>query len=282
MRMIDRRWMMRMVRMMRMMRMQSRSKRFNGKFLLAAIGILVFISLPHNLHADSPDADSILKEMERTLYPEQYYMKLTIVTQEPGSRERAMELEIWYRKDIGTYMELLAPARSRGTRFLNKDDSLWMYMPRSGGSTPIRLPARDSFQGSVFSNDDIGDSSYTDDYGVKILGEELLEHTELGTVDCWLIEMTALHPEAAYASIRAWVTKDGYIPLKMDYYVRSGLRSKQMFLYNIQTAAGRMRPLRMEMISTDEQGKTSVVEISELEKLDDIPDRIFTRGYLTR
>lgn len=250
-------------------------------FLSALVIALLFFAPLLPLAAEELDGDAILGKMEDTLFPHIYHMKVEMSTSGTG-RMRSMEFETWYSRGTGTYMEILAPPRSRGTRFLQKEGALWMFMPRSGGRAPVRLPARDSFQGSAFSNEDMGDSSYTDDYRASLVGKENYDHPELGSVECYVIEMLPSHPEAAYGSIRAWITTQGFIPLRMDYFVRSGLRSKQMFLHDIRHAAGRKRPLRMEMESLDEQGKVSVVHIRSMEELASLSDRTFSRSHLTR
>jgi outer membrane lipoprotein-sorting protein len=229
----------------------------------------------------SGEADELLQQMERNLFPDGYYMKMEMRTTGSG-RDRELLIESWYRKGAGTYMELLAPARSRGTRILETEGALWMYVPRSGNRNAVRLPARDDFQGSAFSNADVGSSSYTDDYYARLAGTEVVEHPDLGAVECHVLELLPSHEEAPYGKIVAWVSVEGSIALQMDYFVRSGLRSKQMFLSDIRSVAGRRRPMRMEMERLDESGKRSVVDILELEERDAIPDRTFSRPYLTR
>jgi outer membrane lipoprotein-sorting protein len=209
--------------------------------------------------AAEQDAGTILSEMEHTLYPDSYYMRMKMSTSGGSGRDREMEFDSLYRKGTGTYMEILSPARSKGTRFLEKDGALWMFVPRSNSRTPVRLPAGDSFQGSAFSNDDVSSSSYSDDYSPKLIGREEVDHPELGKVQCHVLELTPLHREAAYGRIKAWVSVDGSVPLRMDYFVRSGLRSKQMHLSDIRQAAGRRRPMIMTMENLDESGRQSVV-----------------------
>ncbi len=232
--------------------------------------------------AEVPEGDEILRAMEETLFPDSYSMTMEMTTEEPGKKLREMTLESLYRRGTGTFMEIQSPRRSKGTRFLEKEDTLWMYIPRSNSRSAIRLSPRDSFQGSTFANDDIGDSSYTDDYEASLEGGEVMDHPDLGKADCWVISITPKRKEAAYGRIRAWVTKERMIPLRMEYHVRSGLKTKVMDLFDIEQAAGRLRPLRMEMRSLDQEGKVSVVRISEMEKRENLPDRIFTRRYLTR
>ena len=243
-------------------------------------GLLATATL--RLGAEDVSGDEVLRRMEHTLFPESYRMRMNMVTTEPNGREREMELTIEYRRGTGAYMEIESPARSRGTRFLQRDDALWMFIPRSGSRSAIRLSGRDSFQGSVFSNRDIGESMYTEDYTATIARRETVRHDELGEVEVYVVEATPRHDEAAYGRIISWVTTDEFIPVRMAYYVRAGMNTKEMRLSDIREIAGRRRPARMEMISHEETGKVSVVSILELEADDSLPDRIFTQRHLTR
>lgn len=224
--------------------------------------------------ADEPDGDEILQRMELVLFPENYRSRMEMVTTEPSGRERAMELSVQYQRGVGAYMEIEAPARSRGTRFLQRDDTLWMFIPRSGSRSPIRLAGRDSFQGSVFSNRDIGESMYTEDYHARLIGRTEMTHDELGQVEVYEVELTPRHDEAAYGRVVAQVMVEDFIPLQMSYYVRAGMNTKELFLSDMQQLAGRQRPSRMEMVSYEEEGKVTVVRLLEMQQDDQLPDRI--------
>ncbi len=242
--------------------------------------IILFLLVASGISAQ--DGDSLLQAMDETLFPRNYRMTFAVETTESNGRQRNMELSVNYLHGIGSYMEMLAPARSRGTRFLQRDDALWMFIPRSGARSAIRLSGRDSFQGSVFSNRDMGESSYTQDYHAQIIRRENFVHDEMGEVPAIVLEAVPAHEEAAYGRLLIWLTEDEHIPLRLEYFVRSGMKVKVMDLFNIQNIAGRRRPLRMEMRSLEEEGKVSVVRISELEAVNDFPARIFTQQYLTR
>ncbi|TVR67333.1 MAG: outer membrane lipoprotein-sorting protein [Spirochaetaceae bacterium] len=231
--------------------------------------------------ASAPSGDEILRRMEETLFPDSYRMEMEMITLEASGRERTLELDVLYRRGTGSYMEILAPPRSRGTRFLQRDGSLWMFMPRGGARSAIRLAPRDSFQGSVFANSDIGESSYTDDYRGMDPRRERYRHPELGEVEVFIVEAVPRRPEAPYGRVVARVTVEGFIPLHMEYYVRSGLRIKEMELSQIREIAGRRRPTRMDMRALDEEGKVSTLWVRSLRE-ETFPDRIFTQRHLTR
>ena len=95
-------------------------------------------------------------------------------------------------------MEMLSPTRSRGIRFLQTEGALWMYSPRSGSRLPLRLSPRESFQGSVFSNNDVGDSTWSNDYEASLAGSTTLDSPDFGKVEVWIVSGKALRRDVPY------------------------------------------------------------------------------------
>lgn len=229
-----------------------------------------------------PSADELLVAAENSVFPDSFEATMVLTTREGGEVASRMELEAAYRHETGSYMEVISPARSRGLRFLQIEETLWMYNPRAGGGRAIRLSPRSSFQGSAFSNRDLSDPEFADDYDVRIDGSEEIEHPELGTVACWILEATATDESLAYARIRMWVTKDTQIFVRADYYAKSGLLFKSSSLRGIAELAGARRPTVIEMQSRQQSDLVSTMEITDMRVADDLPDRLFTQRYLTR
>lgn len=247
------------------------------KGLLAALLLtLLTIALP------AQSGEEILERAEEALYPENFYMKVDMNTHKPGRRDTMMAFESYHRDGAGTFMEVTAPARSRGMRFLQKEEDLWMYNPRSNSRRAIRLSPRDSFQGSAFSNNDVGDPDYSDDYDVRLAGRESLNHDELGSVETIRLELTAKRETTTYGRIVMWIRESDDIPLEMEYYAKSGLLFKRMTLSQIRELAGRQRPSFMRMESLEQDDFYSTVEIEEMEVRDNLPDRYFSQANLTR
>lgn len=257
----------------------------------AALGIAVTAALlaPATLAAQQLSelsADELLRRADDTLFPESFTATMRMTTERPDRRTTEMLLDNRHLEGEGTLMEVEEPARSRGMRFLQKDEDLWMYNPRAGSRRAIRLSPRDSFQGSVFSNNDVSDPDYADDYTATLAGTETLDHPQLGEVQTTVVEATASHDESAYGRIMMWIwggeSGDRIIPLRFDYYSRSGLLFKRMFLSDIERLAGADRPRTMRMESLEEEGAVTTVRIEALEATDDLPPRIFNQQELTR
>lgn len=243
------------------------------------------------------DPQELLKLVDETLFPDSFVATFRMTTERPGRRTSEMVMENFHLEESGTFMEVEEPRRSRGMRFLQKADDLWMYNPRSGSRRAIRLSPRDSFQGSVFSNNDVSDPDYSDDYTASHAGRATVDHPQLGRVPTTVIEARAAHDEAAYGRIEIylWHAVDDaaaelpgpgapgdVIPLRFDYYSRSGLAFKRMLLLEIGDLAGATRPTVMRMESLEEEGAVTTVRIEALEPREDIPQRLFNQQELTR
>ncbi len=242
--------------------------------------VLALILLPTALAA-APTASEILASVDHALFLSSYTSRATMVTVEPGKEARSMTLDTWSRSDKGSYLEVQAPARTKGTRFLQLEGSLWMFNPKSGSANPLRLSARDSFQGSTMSNADVGKSQFSDDYVATLAPEAILNHEELGPVPCIVIEATARTADAAYGRIVMWVRKKDYMPLHMEYYAKSGLLFKRMDLMKIRSFGPINRPAVMRMESLDKKGTITTFTLESIEARS-VPDSTFNKNWLTR
>jgi hypothetical protein len=156
-----------------------------------------------------------------------------------------------------------------------------MYNPRSGGGRAVRLSPREAFQGTVFSNSDLSDSRFTADYEPVLAGTEDYDHPDLGRIQAYRLSASAKTPASAYGRIDFWVAVQGLVPLKMDYYAKSGLLFKTMRLEQVRQLAGRARPTLMIMESRTEPGSQTVVTIVEMD-LRNNPPGLFSQGNLVR
>ena len=243
--------------------------------VLGPVGIL-------SLSAEGLDPAEALKAADAAMYPPSFSMTATITTDRPGRDRSTMVMEISHRDGLGSFIEITAPARSRGTRVLQTADALYLYSPRAGSRSALRLSPRESFQGTAFSNNDVGDPSWANDYEAALAGSARIGSPDFGTVDAWVISGTALRHDVPYGSIRVYLKKDDLLPLKIEYNAKSGLLLKTMELSDYAAVAGRLRPRRMVMTAADGTGERSVVVIGGLRARDDLPDAMFNQAWLTR
>lgn len=234
------------------------------------------------VHAQSLSAEQILRTAEQSVYPDAFEMRATIETLKSGSVESRMEMRIRYMRKVGTRIELLSPPRSRGIRFLQKEESLFMFNPRAGTSQAIRLSPRASFQGTVFSNRDVGDPQFSQQYRVRVVGTETVRQQGVGQVKAIVIEGIARNARVAYARVKLWVRAQDYMMIKADYYAKSGLLFKTMEFTNVGEMGGKMRPTVIRMRSMDQKTKESIMTIHSLTVDPSMSEAIFTLAALTR
>lgn len=248
---------------------------------LGAVALAVF-AVSAAAAADGPDPTAALKTADQVMYPPSFSMTASIATERPGQEPSTMVMEVRNKAGRGSFIEILAPARSKGTRFLQTSSALYMYSPKSGSRTPIRLSPRESFQGSAFSNNDVGDSSWANDYAASLAGSAAVDSADFGKVDAWIISGKALRRDVPYGEIRIYMKKDDLLPLKIEYFAKSGLPLKTMELSDFAQIAGRLRPRRLVMTAADGTGEKSAVTMSALQERNDLPDAMFNQSWLTR
>jgi len=259
------------------------SEKTNTGFLASlCLGVGLILGLPSGLAAqDLPDGKKLLAEVDTIRFPASFIMDVTLTTTSPGEADKVMGMNSTHKTGFGTFIEIQTPARSKGTRMLTQEGSLWMYNPKAGSTKPLRLAPRDSFQGSSFSNSDVSKTSFTEDYDGVTEGEDTIDTVEFGTVKAWKLKATANNPEAAYGYIEMWVRQSDLLPLKFDYYAKSGLLFRQMVLSEFKPLAGRVRATRMEMISVDKKGTKTVLHIDDMTEKN-VPDNLFNLTSLTK
>ena len=252
------------------------------KSLSAAVLAASCLFMSMHLAAQAPDGEKILAEIDQIRFPQAFSMRITLTTVTQGEDDKVMVIDVTHKTPLGSFLDIRSPVRSKGTRMLTEEGSLWMYNPRSGSTKPLRLSPRDAFQGSAFSNSDVSNTTFLDQYKGVFEAEETVDTPEFGRVEAWRIRAEATTPEAAYGKIVMWVRKSDLLPLKFDYYAKSGLLFRKMVLSGYKVMAGRLRASKMTMVSMDQTGTRSILTIDQMRARKDIPDALFNLNELTR
>jgi hypothetical protein len=145
---------------------------------------------------------------------------------------------------------------------------MWFWKP--GLSRPVSVSKRQRLSGDAAIGD-IASTSYVDGY--KVTGSEVGEvNGEAATV--YTMEANSLGD--TYAKIKYWVTKNGNLGKKAEFYAKSGnlVRSSTMDYQN--KANG--RPFLSKMVVAD-GGNTITLAFSGVE-LGNFPASLFTRENL--
>lgn len=117
-------------------------------------------------------------------------------------------------------MFFVSPADVRNTSFMSwsydetgKDDDQWIYLPALKKVKRISSDSKsDSFMGSDFTYDDLGDRHPTED------NHELLRREMVDGEDCYVVESVPKDDEYMYSRTVTWIIKDKWIGLKKEFY----------------------------------------------------------------
>jgi outer membrane lipoprotein-sorting protein len=175
---------------------------------------------------------------------------------------RTVAMKTWSVEPDYALVYVTEPARDKGSVTLKRKNEVWNWIPSV--QRVIKLPPSmmlQSWMGSDFTNDDlVRQSSIVEDYTHTLNGEETIEGRA-----CWKITLVP-HPEAGvvWGKVIMWITKEGYLQLRTDFYDEDGARVRQFTGSNIQKFGDRQLPAHFEMIPVNEPGKKTVMDYHQL------------------
>lgn len=196
------------------------------------------------------------------------------------SWERTLEFKNWVKGDEFALTLVTAPAKEKGQTFLKRGNDMWNYLPNI--NRLVKLPPSmmsQGWMGSDYTNDDVlNETSLSDDFDHQILGEESIESRV-----AWVIEMVP-HEESSvvWGKIKAWVSKEDKLFLKMEYYDEDAYLIRTEHLSDIKTMGGRTIPTRYEIIPADDPDQKTIVVIHDMEFDVHLDDSFFSQQNMKR
>lgn len=164
--------------------------------------------------------------------------------------------------------------RDRGTKFLKRGDSLWMFFPEAEDIVKISgHMLNQGMMGSDFSYQDMMESDkLTDLYNFELIGEE-----EIDGHQCYLLEGIAVEgKEVSYYRRKSWVDKERFIGLKEELYARSGRLLKVMEVIRVDEIEGRWYPVESVMENKLRENTRTEFIIHTIEFNPEIPPGTFS------
>ncbi|MCK5817071.1 MAG: outer membrane lipoprotein-sorting protein [Candidatus Marinimicrobia bacterium] len=226
-----------------------------------------------------PDGGELLKKMDKVMASDT--QKLTskmIINTNRGSR--TIETRSYTKGEDYSFTEYLAPAREEGIKMLKIGDDLWTYDPDADRTITISgHMLRQSINGSDLSYEDMmSDETLNDDYKATTKGEEIIFDRA-----CWVVKLTALKVDVAYPTRKLWIDKERYLPLRGEYFAKSGKLLKRMEILKVMQTGGRWFPAEMQykdVLNKKSKGTSFIIESVEFDV--EIPKYIFTKAALKK
>jgi len=173
-----------------------------------------------------------------------------------------------------------SPADVKGTAFLShshalKADDQWLFLPALQRVKRISSSNKSGpYMGSEFAYEDIS-SQEVEKYTYKWLRDESYQDR-----DCFVMERYPLDKKSGYTRQIAWMAKDIYQPLKVDYFDRKDSLLKTQTFNDYQLYLDKYwRPGSMEMIN-HQTGKSTVLLMDNFHFGNGFRDRDFTKNAL--
>jgi len=165
-------------------------------------------------------------------------------------------------------------SQDRGTKFLKRENDLWMFFPDAEEIIKISgHMLNQGMMGSDFSYQDVMESDkLTDLYDFKIIREE-----ELDGRPCYVLEGIAREGvKVSYYRRVSWIEKERFIGLKEELYAQSGRLLKETKVNKIEEIEGRW--VSTDSVMEDKLKKDTYTQfiITQISFNPEIPEETFS------
>jgi outer membrane lipoprotein-sorting protein len=235
--------------------------------LLTGISVIAFAQ---------PDADDILKKVEKNMSSENRVFESTMIIH--GKRtSRSITSRSYSVGDKKSFTEYLTPVREQGTKMLKLENQLWIYSPSTDRTIQISgHMLRQSVMGSDLSYEDMmDDRKLTDIYTAAVAGNEVLDGRKT-----YVLELKAKVTDVAYYSRKMWIDTERFVPLKEELFAKSGQLLKRTTLSDVKQVQGRWFPTTIVYKDVLKEGEGTEFRMTSIKFNQNIPDYIFTKAAL--
>lgn len=249
------------------------------KALIQLFFILFICANLTSMSAQEVTAKDIISYADKLMRGNSSYAEMEMTIIRP-KWERSLRFKSWSKGIDYSLIYVTYPANEKGQTFLKRKKEMWNYIPSI--ERMIKIPAgmmMQSWMGSDLTNDDlIKGASIVVDYTHQIVKKDTIQGYE-----CFVIELIPKEEAAVvWGKIKSWVTKDGYMTLKNEYYDEDGYLVNRELLNEIKNVGDRIMPTRFEITPIDKQGHKTVMEFTNLKFELPLKDNFFSIQNMKR
>ncbi len=241
-----------------------------------AISIAMAI-LAAALAAQAPSAQAILERVDRNQSFKSigYSGRMEITV---GGETRYKTMDASAMGSDKAFVEFTNP-EDRGIRYLKLGKDLWIYFPKEQDTVKISGHLlKDGMMGSDVSYEDALESQdFAEKYSSSIKGEETLDGRS-----CYVLELVARTPKAAYDRRVIWIDAERYVGLKEEMYAKSGRMLKESRTLEVSKVGDRWFVSKSEVVSKLRANTRTVFALTKIELDAKVDPRKFTMAALTK
>ena len=223
-----------------------------------------------------PSGDEILDAIDRNLSSETRVYEARMIIH--GARGiRTVAFRSWAEGDTRAFTEYTDPPREQGTKMLKLEDMLWIYSPSTDRTIQITgHMLKQSVMGSDLSYEDMmNDTPLREQYEVTSVISVIYNET-----DCWMLELIATDPGAAYQQRKMWIDKQKSVPMKEELFAKSGKLLKRTELSMVENIDGRWYPRRILFRDMLKSGDGTEFIVDKIDFNAEIPPHLLTKAAL--
>ena len=195
-----------------------------------------------------------------------------------GGETRSKTMVAMAQGSSKAFAEFTNP-EDKGVRYLKLDKNLWIYFPKEQDSVKISGHLlKEGMMGSDVSYEDALESSdFHTKYSAALRGEE-----PMGDRRCFVVELKAKIPAAAYDRWVLWIDEERFVTLKEEMYAKSGKMLKASSTLEVTQIGGRWFPARTLYVSKIRSNTSTVFTMSSVELDPRLDPRQFSMAALTK
>jgi outer membrane lipoprotein-sorting protein len=195
-----------------------------------------------------------------------------------GGETRSKTMVAMAQGSSKAFAEFTNP-EDKGVRYLKLEKNLWIYFPKEQDTVKISGHLlKEGMMGSNVSYEDALESSdFRTKYSATLRGEE-----PVGDRRCYVLELRAKIPTAAYERWVLWIDAERYVTLKEEMYARSGKMLKSSAALEVTQISGRWFPARTQYVSKIRSNTSTVFAMTRVELDTKLDAQQFTMAALTK
>jgi len=200
-------------------------------------------------------------------------MEITI-----GGETRSKTMAAIAQGSSRAFVEFTNP-EDRGTRYLKRDKNLWIYFPKEQDTVKLSGHLlKEGMMGSDVSYEDALESSnYLEKYSATRKPDETL-----GDRPCYVVELAAKVPTAAYDRRVLWIDTERFVSLKEEMYAKSRRLLKTSATLAVDRIGERWFPSRLEFVSKLRANTKTVFSMGGIELNVPVTEQQFSMAALTK
>jgi outer membrane lipoprotein-sorting protein len=251
------------------------------------IWLILFLVCPYSFAANNEFSEinntafEILQEVSKIMALEDIRSEQVMTVCREDATIRQYRLRIMTSGRDKAFAAIIEPKQFKGRQFLRLGDTVWAYFPDRSSiqsrsdrrlKTAIRVSGRETFMGGDFTYNDVLRLNLIDDYTSEII-EDL--------PDQYVLKLKGKDLKLTYATLRLWVRKGDFQPIRMECYTISDELIKSVFYQDYRDfGEGLIRPGMLEIKSAILPKKKTFLEIIYLKRGVSNPAKRFWKANL--